>query len=76
MASQRLRINRRVVPVIANQMIFDLSDEDLGVLVEEEKPKRIRPKCECGSWAVGVQNYMAGHGEYCPVNENCTPVMW
>lgn len=86
---RKLSLNGNPVPVIANQMIFDLSDIDFGILVDYDRevnqdadkqlemdlqPKaRVKPRCECGSWAIGVNNYMPGHSSYCPVSDDKTP---
>lgn len=75
MATTKLKINGREVPVVANQMVFDFSDIDLGVLVEDTPRKRERPKCVCGSRSIGIQDYMMGHDRDCPVHEDRTPVM-
>ena len=70
----RLRINGRPVPTVGKQMLFDLSEFDFGVPVEPS-PEKKPQKCECGSWAIGVQDFMPGHSDYCPVHEDKTPVM-
>lgn len=73
--ARKLRINGREVPVLGNQMIFDLSDIDLGAMVEDEPKPRAKLKCDCGARAVGCQDYMAGHATDCPVHEDKTPIM-
>lgn len=56
---------------------FDLSDFDMAVPVEDEKPMlKKRPKCNCGSVHVGCKPYMAGHDKDCPVHEDKTPISY
>jgi hypothetical protein len=54
--------------------IFDLSEFDFGIPVVEEEVKPKKPKCVCGSWAIGVEPYMTGHDEDCEVHEDKTPI--
>lgn len=72
--NQQLKINGREVPTVSNQMIFDLTDFDLGVPVEE--PKKKLQECECGAWATGIEDFMHGHSDYCPVHEDKTPLIY
>lgn len=74
MLARKLKINGRYIPIVSSQMIFDFSDLDMYVTPPELPKKKDWQKCECGAWAVGVEKFMPGHSEYCPVNENKTPI--
>lgn len=71
--STKLKLNGRQVPIVASQYVFEFDEQDFAVV--EPPKKRERPRCICGSRSIGIQDYMTGHDDDCPVNENRTPVM-
>lgn len=70
---------------IGNQLIWDIDPfENLEEVTQpiqvpldlvNEKPARVKPHCECGAQACGIEPYMQGHSNYCPVHHDNTPVM-
>jgi len=65
--ARKLKINKKEMTTIGNQIIFDLDFN----LYDEPITRKVS-KSECGSWAIGVQDYMKGHSEFCPVHEDRT----
>lgn len=72
---RKLKFNGRPVSTICGQMSFyDFPDFDVQVETSSKSKKELQ-KCECGAQAIGIQKFMPGHAEYCPVNEDKTPII-